>query len=283
MSLQSREPRTTDEVRALIDAIPMGGTPDAMRRAFELRAGPQPAAERIEVGGIEALAAGTGPVLVWFHGGGYVFGAPETHRHLAAALAVHGFRVILPRYRLAPEHPWPAALEDALAVLDALPGPVAVGGDSAGGHLALNVAGRRQVASLTLISPNTDRTDLSETRARNEARDIMVDDAGDRALARMAFGDRDPASPEVSPLLGDLSALPPTFIAAATHEVLLDDSLLLARRAALAGAAVELAVWPELFHMWTLWPQAIPEGAEALASAAAFVHRAYAARASSAG
>jgi acetyl esterase/lipase len=283
MTIQSREPRTTDEVRALIDAIPMGGTPDAMRRAFELRAGPQPAAERIEVGGIEALAAGTGPVLVWFHGGGYVFGAPETHRHLAVALAGHGLRVILPRYRLAPEHPWPAALDDAIAVLDALPGPVAVGGDSAGGHLALNVARRRAATALALISPNTDRTDLSETRARNEPYDLMVDDVGDRELASLAFGDLDPSSPDISPLLGDLSALPPTFLAAATSEVLLDDALLLAHRAARAGVAVELGVWPGLFHMWTLWPQAIPEGAAALARAADFVQRAYAVRASSAG
>ena len=168
-------------------------------------------------------------------------------------------------------------------LLDALDGPVAIGGDSAGGHLALCLALRRPVLALALISPNTDRTGLSRTRKANEMRDAMVDDAGDRALARLCFGEMSLDDPDVSPLLANLARLPPTWLTAATNEVLLDDTLLLAAAAARAGVPVELSVRPGLLHLWPLWPQAIAEGAATLAAAADFVHGAYAARASSTG
>ncbi len=276
-------PGTREDVLALIEATPMGDTPEDMRRAFGLRAGPQPVARETRLGDVEALEIGKGPTLLWFHGGGYVFGGPQTHLNLASALASRGLRVVLPRYRLAPEHPWPAALEDALAAFDATGGPVAIGGDSAGGHLALCLALRRPVLALTLISPNTDRTGLSRTRQANDRHDAMVDDAGDNALARLCFGALAPDHPDVSPLLSDLARLPPIWLTAATNEVLLDDALLLTRAAARAGVPVELSVRPGLFHLWPLWPQAIAEGAATLAAAAEFVLGAYAARASNAG
>ena len=268
--------RDVGDVLARIEAEPLGRAPEAMRAAFARRLGEQAEAQAVPGG----LAVGRGPTLLWLHGGGYVFGAPETHVNLAHALAEQGVRVVLPRYRLAPEHPWPAMLEDALAALDAVTGPVALGGESAGGHLALNAALARpgRAAALVLFSPNTDRTGLSATRG--STRDAMNDDEGDRALGRMAMGGVADDDPAASPLLADLSALPPLHLSVASDEVLLDDTLLLARRAALAGVAVDLRVTPGLFHMFQLWPQAIPEGAWAAARAGAYAGEALAARSS---
>lgn len=278
-------PATLADVLALIEATPLGDTPEAMREGFAARAGPQPEGEPVTLGPVEALAVGRGPTLMWLHGGGHVFGAPETHVAMAQRLADEGVRVVLPRRRLAPEHPWPAMLEDTLAALDAVPGPVALGGDSAGGHLALVAALRRPraVRSLSLLSPNTDRTGLSETRGPGSATDAMNDDGGDAALGRMAMPDVAPDDPDASPLLGDLARLPPLHLEAAGGEVLLDDALMLARRAGVAGAAVSLHVTPGLMHLFPLWPDAIPEGARALARLGRFAARSYEAARSSAG
>nr|WP_156169394.1 alpha/beta hydrolase fold domain-containing protein [Wenxinia marina] len=268
-----RRPRTFGDVVALIAATDLGDSPDEMRAGFARLAGPQPGAEALRLGPVEALAVGQGPTLLWFHGGGYVFGAPGTHLALAHGLAAGNVRVVLPGYRLAPEHPWPAMLDDALAALDALDGKVILGGDSAGGHLALNVALQRpgRAAGLALISPNTDRTGRSTTRGRET--DLMNDDATDARLAAMAMPGMAPEDPAASPLLADLSGLPPLHLELAGDEILLDDGLLLARAAALAGARVSLHVTPEMFHLFPLWPDAIPEGQAALARIATFARR----------
>ncbi|MBE3638828.1 alpha/beta hydrolase [Mangrovicoccus algicola] len=263
-------PGTEAALRARIARIPVEGSPAQMRRGFARLAGAQPQLVETERGGVPCLAAGAGPELVWFHGGGYVFGAPETHGLLARYLAAQGLRVLLPRYRLAPEHPWPAMLEDAMAVARAS-GPAAVlGGDSAGGHLALSAALRCDVAGLALVSPNTDRSGRSRTRDRDG--DAMNDDATDARLFRMAMPGADPGAGEASPVLADLSRLPPLHLEAAGAEMLLDDTLILAREAALAGADLRLRVVPGLFHLFPLWPDALPEGAAVLARIAAFVH-----------
>jgi len=261
---------TLDDVVASIAAHKPEGSPAQMRAAFAALAGPQPAADSVEIGPFGALSVGTGPTLLWFHGGGFVFGAPETHVALASAIAASGVRVVLPRYRLAPEDPWPAMLDDALAAIDALPGPVVIGGDSAGGQLALCAARRRTVAGVALLSPNTDRTGASTTRKTLSARDLMNADAGDAALARQAFGDRPADDPDVSPLTADLSGLTALHIEVGTEEVLLDDSLLLARAAVLAGVPTTLHMTAGLFHLAGLWPQAVPGAAAQLARLGAF-------------
>lgn len=268
-------PDTEADLRRLIRDTAMDGDIPERRGGFGRIASGQPEAmaERVERGGVPALAVGEGPELVWFHGGGYVFGAPETHLVLAAALARQGLRVLLPRYRLAPEAPWPAMLEDARAFV-AASGPVVLGGDSAGGHLALAVARRTQVAGLALASPNTDRTGQSGTRGRDG--DLMNDDATDAELARMAMPGMAPDDPDVSPLVADLSGLPPLHLEAAGAEILLDDSLLLARAAALAGVDVRLRVTPGQFHMFQLWPDVLPRGDESLARLGAFARDALA-------
>lgn len=281
-------PATFADVAARIAAIPVdGGTPAAMRAQFAtLLTGDAPGDQPLPtVGGVEVLrlpASAPGPdaCAVWFHGGGYVFGSPTTHRRAAAAFARHaGLDVYVPRYRLAPEHPWPAPLHDARAVVHALQDEgrrVVLAGDSAGGHLALVTAlacarADRPVAALALFSPNTDRTGLSITRAANDAHDPMVSDADDRHLARLTFQGLPDAHPHVSPLLDTLGLLPPAHVEVGAREVLLGDSRLLADRATRAGADVALHVEPEAFHMWQVWTPYLPEADASLARAAAFV------------
>ena len=241
-----------------------------MRAAFERLMGETPEGEELEVGGRPALALGTGRAVLFLHGGGYVFGSPRSHMRAVARLAASGLRVVAPSYRLAPEHVWPAQLEDALAAFDALR-PDGVAGISAGGHLALRVALERDVGRLALLSPNTDRSGLSQTREANSESDAMNDDADDRRLGDMALGhlaDRDSVK---SPLLSDLSGLPPLHVSVGSDEVLLDDALLLARAAGRARRETALHVTQGAFHMAHLWPDAIPEAGAALDRVGAFL------------
>ena len=244
------------EVLRRIRENPVEGDPQQMRAAFARLAGHRTEVPVERIGGVPARVFGSGPTVLWLHGGGYVFGSSETHS--ACATALEGFRVVVPDYRLAPENPWHAPLADARAVLDAL-GPVPVVGDSAGGHLALLLALGGGVTRLGLISPNTDRSGLSETRARNSGRDAMNDDATDTRLWRMAMPDTAPDDPAASPLLAGLTGLPPVWITASTDEVLLDDSLLLIRALGRAGVPVTARIETGLMHMWTLWPDLLPE------------------------
>ena len=294
---------TFENVAERVRSIDLGDTPDEMRPAFArlmlgdaagdgLDQGPGQALGASETwGGVDTwridppnTSASPASVLVWFHGGGYVFGSPETHARPARALAdALGVPVVLPRYRLAPEHPWPAQRDDALAAVRAIQDAghsVVLAGDSAGGHLALVTAlalsaeaeqaadEDRQPAALALFSPNTDRTGRSDTREANTPRDPMNADEDDRQLAAMTFQDQPDDDPEVSPLLADLSRLPPTHIEVGDREVLLDDSRLLAERAREAGAEVGLHVEPGAFHMWQLWTPWLPEADASLRRAA---------------
>lgn len=287
-----------NEIAARIAAIDLGEQPSDMRRGFArlLRgdaAGTPPSVGRaLNLGGVDGLwipppvaaakrlVPGSAPVVVWMHGGGYVFGSPQTHWRVGAAIAaMASVAVFLPRYRLAPEHPWPAQLDDAKAVVRALQGVgqrVLLGGDSAGGHLALTTAlalarEGHAIDALLLCSPNTDRSGLNKTRRANSARDAMNDDEQDTALARLAFGAMPVGHPEVSPLLDDLSLLPPTHIEVGEHEVLQDDALLLARRGQAAGARVDCHVERGVLHMWQLWTPWFAPANTSIARLAAFI------------
>lgn len=282
-----------EDVAERIASIDLGDDPSTMRERFarlllgEAASEPPPVGTSDERGSLvvpplgQDLADG-GRCLVWFHGGGYVFGSPETHWRPAAALAsMLDVPVILPRYRLAPEHPWPSQLEDGLNAVRAAQDAgqrVTVAGDSAGGHLALTVAlalGRegRPPDALALFSPNTDRTGLSGTREANTPRDPMNADEDDRSLAQMAFGNRPDDDPQVSPVLDDLSLLPPTHLEVGDREVLLGDAQVLAQRAQEAGAEVSLHVEPGAFHMWQLWTPWLPEADASLQRVASFLRR----------
>lgn len=261
-----------------IAAHPITGTPEEMRAACEALVGALPAGNLASVGGVEgrwfgsSREAGVRPI-VWLHGGGYVFGSSVTHGPCAGFLAKSADRsVFVPDYPLAPEHPWPAARDAAIAVLAAL-GVCDLVGDSAGGHLALVLAqrGDRDIRRLALISPNTDRTGRSRTRQVNSASDLMNDDEDDAALARLAFGDRPADDPEVSPLLASCKGLPPVYLTASTSEVLADDGLLLAQALGLADVPRTERFNDGLFHLWTLWPDILPEARRTLAEIAAFL------------
>ncbi len=276
------------EVTERAATIDLGDTPASMRKGFErLLLGENPLSDDrpiIQLGAVEARISGLenldgyqGRVWIWFHGGGYVFGSPETHIRPTSAFAkTTGCPVVTPRYRLAPEHKWPAQLDDAIAVAQALQQQgyeVALVGDSAGGHLAINTAlvlakAGTPAARLALFSPNTDRAGYNPTRAQRDAFDPIVGDAFDVMLAKMCFGDTSVSDPQCSPVLGDLSLLPPTHIEVGGTELLRDDSLVFYAFAKRAGAQITLYETPKAFHMWQVWGPWLKEGVESLERAA---------------
>ena len=269
-------PASREDILARIKAFPLGQSPDEMRENFRHRvlgtsAGLDDATRsfRPETGG------GKLPRIICFHGGGYVFGGPDTHAGIARYISdTHGFVVHLPHYPLAPDHQWPAQLDAALAAIPSGPAPI-LAGDNAGGHLALVAAldlarKGRPVAGLLLFSPNTDRSGLSKTRAQTDNDAPDFDDRCDKYLAKLCFGDRSATNPQVSPLLDDLSLLPPTWIEVGAHEVLLDDSRLLFARAEEAGADIHLTVTENLMHMAQIWAPDWAAATESLDRAAEF-------------
>jgi monoterpene epsilon-lactone hydrolase len=220
-------------------------------------------ADETEVGGVPCVVcapASPTATLVYFHGGGYRLGTARGWRTFGSRIAAAAnVRVILVDYRLAPEHPFPAAVRDALAVYDAVSadgGTVYAGGDSAGGGVAaaLTVAclqrGTAVPAKLVLISPWVDLTQTASTFASRAETDIMFSkQSGDEASALYLQG-HDPRDPLASPQFADVTGFPPTQIFAGGMETLLDDSLELAARIARAGSAVELVVAPDQQHVY---------------------------------
>ncbi|HTB10802.1 MAG TPA: alpha/beta hydrolase [Bryobacteraceae bacterium] len=240
-----------------------------------------------QIGGVpgEWVEAGVPPgdTLLYLHGGGYVACSAEMHRPITVAFAQHGFRVFAPDYRLAPEHLFPAAVEDAVAVYRSLlqsgipAGRIAVGGDSAGGGFALAMLmSSRETrlplpAAVVLFSPWTDLAATGASLVTNDRRCAMFRGANIGPGARFYLGSADPRNPLASPLYGDLSGLPPMLIHAAEDEVLLDDSKRLAERARAAGVRVVLKIWPVVPHDWQLVPS-MPEARKSLREASNFLH-----------
>ena len=235
------------------------------------------------------VAAGADPSrrLLYLHGGGYVLGNLNTHRDMAAILSeVSGAAALAVDYRLAPEHPFPAAVDDALAayrfLLDNGPhGPAAAGdayvaGDSAGGGLALAAllaareAGVRLPNAAASMSGWTDLTMSSGSFESRRATDIRVSKAGLEGMAAAYLGETDPRSPLASPLFADLHGLPPLLLQAGEPEVLLDDTQLFAERARAAGVEVVEEIWPDMFHVWQHQWATVPEAREALERIGAF-------------
>jgi acetyl esterase/lipase len=221
--------------------------------------------------------------VVHFHGGGYCIGSPRTLRGWAAHLSAKtGCRVVLPDYRLAPEHPHPAALQDARAVLAALagtdqPGPVVVSGDSAGGGLALAalLALRDEDQpcpfGCILLSP---WLDLGRDRRADPTlvrRDVLLSPEWLDACAHAYATPQTWSDPSVSPLLAAHSGLPPLLIQAGSSELLAPDAELLAASASAAGADVTYTRWPRMWHDFALQPGLLAAADSALAQAAWFV------------
>ena len=234
----------------------------------------------VTLGGVPALRiappAARG-AFMHLHGGAYVLGSARTHMGLAARWAVAATATAyVVDYRLAPEHPWPAALDDALAAWSALPAPLALVGDSAGGGLALALAIRLRDAGLPLpaaiavTSPWCDLTLAGPSYVEQAGVEIMLTRAGLAADVERYRGALPAADPRVSPLLADLAGLPPVLIQVGTAELLLSDSEALAARLSDAGVHTALERWAGMGHSWAAFP-GVPEGPASIDTLGAFL------------
>jgi acetyl esterase/lipase len=264
---------------------------EVVRRLFTPPPFPVPRDIRItpaEIGGVrgewvEHAGAGA-PVLLYLHGGGYIACSAVTHRRITVFYARQGFRVFAPDYRLAPEHRFPAAVDDAVAVwrglLETGAGPIVISGESAGGGLclalmlALRDSGLPLPAAAALFSPWTDLTCSGDSIRANDRRCAMLTGAGMLLAAGDYLASADPCAPLASPLFADLRGLPPLLVHVGGSEVLLDDSARLAERARAAGVPVDLRVFPVVAHAWQLAPHLVPEARESLRDASAFLRAA---------
>jgi len=247
-------------------------------------------AEKIDIEGLQAewvtpLNASHEQVILYLHGGGYVTGSIETYRMMCGLLAYHtGMKVLIPDYRLAPENPFPAALNDSLMVYRWLleqgfsSTNLIICGDSAGGGLsvatvlALKDKNESLPAAVVCLSPWVDLTLKNEThvtKAEDEA--VLRTDV----LREWAFAYTDESNltnPLVSPVYADFHGFPPLLIQVGTDEILLDDSILLAEKAKADGVQVELKIWDGMWHDWHILGGLIPESKKAFAEIGQFVH-----------
>jgi len=222
--------------------------------------------------------------ILYFHGGGYVIGSPPSHRvHVSKAVKGSGFNAYVFDYRLAPEHPFPAALEDALCANDHLinlgynPGNLVFMGDSAGAGLllatllALKDKGEPLPAGTIALSPWTDLNCTAPSLISNINRDPMTWEGSCKIFSRYYCGDQDPENPWVSPLYGNLDRLPPLLIFAGNDEVLRDDAIRFAEKAREAGTEVTLRVGMGMFHCYPVMSPLFPEAKEAMQEICDFI------------
>jgi phosphinothricin tripeptide acetyl hydrolase len=216
-------------------------------------------------------------VIYYLHGGGYTMGSPATHQQMVAFMSrAAGVPVLSLDYRLAPEHPFPAAVEDGVAGYRWLikqgvdPSKIVIAGDSAGGGLtaatlvALRDGGVPLPAAGVCISPWADLTGLSETYTTHAERDPMISIPGIKAMASLYLSGRDAKTPLASPVFADLTGLPPILIQVGSEEVLLGDALALDRKAKTCGVDSTLEVWPEMIHVWHFFSITLKEGRDAI-------------------
>jgi acetyl esterase/lipase len=289
-------------VQALIDRLRDGVTdPDAPldehRRAHDRDVARAPVAPgvairrfRTDAGTIELLTPARGPrlpgTLLWMHGGGYGMGSSLTCRGMVSQLVdLTGATGASLDYRLAPEHPYPAALDDAVGAYRWLLGSgvaaerIVVGGDSSGGGLALALLGRVRAEELPmpvgclLFSPWVDLTltASAQTLRTNAHRDPQVSNDLLTAMAARYAGDADPRSPEISPLFADLAGLPRLRVDVGGAEVLLGDTVLLAERVRAAGGDIDLNEWPDMIHVFPAFAPGLGEGRAAIQDAASWL------------
>jgi acetyl esterase/lipase len=261
-----------------------------IREGFELLLAPraQPQADVMTLGGVPALAVGrecaaTGRLILFIHGGGFQIGSPRSHLGLMSRIAAASeARVIGIGYRLAPEHRFPAALDDCKSAYAALvaqgltPRRVAVAGDSAGGHLALGLcidAARRGCppAGLVLISPWLDMSLSGASYVSRQGLDVFSKPAQLRAMARSYLGrDGRLDDPRIALLDSDLGGLPPLLIHAGDHDITLDDAVRLNGKAAAAGVSCRLETWSQMMHHFQVFEE-LPEAEESVSRIGAFV------------
>ena len=283
-----------DALRAAIAARPKGGDLAEMRRGIDVRGLANKLAEDVTVesvnaAGVRAEWTSTGNAvanraILYVHGGGYVIGSLDSHRHAVAEMGrAAAVRVLALDYRLAPEHPFPAPVEDTVAGYRYLlaqgfsPAHIALAGDSAGGGLvvaamlAIRDAGLPQPACGWAISPWIDMESTGASITGKAGEDPTVQKAGLDFMATTYLGGGDPKNPLASPLHADFTGLAPLLIQVGAAETLLDDAIRLAGLAGAAHVAVTLEVWPEMIHVWHVMHPVLAAGRKAIANGGAFV------------
>jgi len=286
-----------DAVRALLGSKPRPVGWHQRRQRIEEVGAVWPAASDIkfEEAGIAGLrgewsiapGSDASRVLLYFHGGGYCSGSILSHRRLVTeAGRASKTRTLAIEYRLAPEHPFPAALDDTLAAWNFLRQSgiaaehIVVGGDSAGGGLTIALinrlrgAGEHTPGCAWLLSPWTDLTLSGSTLATKDTVDPIIHKAYlAELIAAYVPADVDRKDPRVSPLYADLTGFPPTLIQVGACETLLEDSTRFAAAAGSANVDVTLEIWPDMIHAWPMWNAHLEPGRRALARAGEFVRR----------
>jgi len=265
-----------------------------MRRGFELRAGALPPARGVDIRKesidgvnceIHVPSGCDGAALIYYlHGGAYMMGSPATHRRMLSYIArASGMRAVLPDYRLAPENRFPAALDDSLTVWRALlrggesPSNMVIGGDSAGGNLAmatllsLRDARERLPAACFLLSPWLDLAGEGESQHTRSSYDPWFKPEYLPTIARRFCTEEEIRSPLVSAVLADASGLPPTLIQVGDHEILLSDSTRMADNIRNAGGNVDLHIWPKMWHVFQFFIGQMPESKKAIDDIARFL------------
>jgi len=222
-------------------------------------------------------------LIFYIHGGGYIVGNPATHSAMVARLSqLTGLRAFLPDYRLAPEHPFPAQIDDVLAAWDGLatrgydPADIIIAGDSAGGGLALALLSHlcrtgAVPAGCVLFSPWTDLTLTGTSLAANLDADRVLPGERISEVVGMYLQGADPSDARASPMLADYPNCPPVFIQAAETEILFEDARRMAEKLRSSGAQVTFDQWPDLPHVWVMGQGWLPEADQALARAATFM------------
>jgi acetyl esterase/lipase len=254
---------------------------------------PVPAGTQIEEGTlgdvdgewVRAKHARNDAVLLYLHGGGYVIGSPKSHRHIVAALSeASRLPVFSADYRLAPENPFPAAVEDGVAAYKDLlgggavdPSKVAIAGDSAGGGLTLATLlaardkGLPMPACGVAISPWADLSQSGEAYRTRLARDPMITKAGLDAMAAAYLHGADAKMPLASPAFADFKGLPPLLIQVGTEEALHSDAEAVKARAEAAGVEISFESWAGMVHVWHAFYPILPEGRDAIARIGAYL------------
>lgn len=275
-----------------------GVTPDRdvvkMREGFESRTAILPSARGVkiqseDIKGVSCewhIPAGceNAPIIYYLHGGAYIMGSPATHRRLVSYIArAARMRAVVPNYRLAPEHRFPAALEDSLAVYRQLiqhctdSTNIAIGGDSAGGNLsmatllALRDGGEDMPGACFLISPWLDMTGAGETVKTRAGIDPWFRPEHIAPSAEKIFTESDKKNPLVSPVFADAGNLPTMLIHVGDHEILLSDSTRLADNIVQAGGEVSLRIWPEMWHVFQFFVGQMPESNASISEIAQFL------------
>ena len=284
-----------DAIRALLSAKPRPVGWAERRQRLDEVGSVWPAAtdvklEPVDLGGVpgewsSVAGSDASRVLMFFHGGGYCSGSIRSHRRLVTeAGRSAGIRTLAVGYRLAPEHPFPAAMEDALTAWHFLRQQgiaarhIAIGGDSAGGGLAVVLNNRLRDADeelpgcVWLVSPWTDLTMSGSTLITKDNVDPIIHKGylGELADAYVPPG-MDRKDPRVSPLYADLKGLPPMLVQVGSAETLLEDATRFAAAAGAADVSVTLEIWPHMIHAWPMWNAGLKPGRSALAHAGAFM------------